>query len=205
MLKKLNVSKKAFKYALLCGLISSIFLSCATFDANCEDLRQNVLRLHIIANSNSKEDQELKLKVRDRILAESGDFFKDVSDVNSAVLLTEEKLEFFYNVAIDEINKNGFDYGVSVSVGDSYFSTRQYDDFTLPAGTYKSLIINIGKGGGKNWWCVIFPEICLPAAASNGLNKTVSQDSVAIANSPDRYILRFKAVEIYEKIKNFIK
>lgn len=205
MFKKIDISKKAFKYALLCGLISSIFLSIANFDASCEDLRQNILRLHIIANSNSKEDQELKLKVRDRIISESGDLFNGVTDVDSAVLKAEEKIEFLNNIAMDEIRKNGFDYNVRVEVGDSDFSTRVYDDFTLPAGTYKSLIINIGDAKGKNWWCVIFPEICLPTASEIDLNKTVAQESVDIVSSPNRYILRFKVIEIYEKIKNLLK
>lgn len=205
MVKKFKISKKAFRYALLCGLISSMFLSMANFEANCEDLRQNLLRLHIIANSNSKTDQELKLKVRDRILSESGDLFSGVSDIDSAVMLVKEKIDFIQNIALDEIKKNGFHYGVRVTIDETYFSTRVYDDFTLPAGIYESLIINIGKGEGKNWWCVIFPEICLPAASESDLNKTVNKASADISYSPNRYILRFKAVEIYEKIKKFLK
>ena len=197
--------KRKIHLSICCGLICAVLLSMSSFSAACDDLRQNVLRLHIIANSNSKEDQELKLKVRDRILSESKDLFKDVTDVDSAVLKAEEKIDFLNNIAMDEIKKNGFDYSVQVDVGYRDFSTRVYDDFTLPAGRYKSLIINIGEAKGKNWWCVIFPEICLPTASETNLNKTVGQESVAIANSPNRYILRFKVVELYEKIKILLK
>ena len=77
-----------------------------------------------------------------------------------------------------------------------------YDDFILPAGYYKSLIVNVGESKGKNWWCVIFPEVCLPAASD--LSATVGEDGREIAYSRDGYIMRFKAVEIYEKIKKLI-
>ena len=205
MSKKFKISAKRLRVSLLLGLICAIFMSLTSFNASCDDLRQNVLRLHIIANSNSKADQALKLKIRDRILKESGDIFGLCENVEQAVAVTENQLERFREIANEVISQEKFGYSALAKVEDRYFETRVYDEFTLPAGSYKSLVIKLGKGEGKNWWCVIFPEICLPAATDEGLEKTVSDGSVCIAENPNRYILRFKVVEIYEDIKNWFK
>lgn len=200
-----KISFKIFNISLCFALISAIFLSLSAFDVKCEDLRQNVLRLHIIANSNSKTDQNLKLKIRDEILAQSPDLFEKATDINSAKNIAKEKLTEFEAIAEQVINNYGFDYSVSVSLDKSFFETRVYDDFTLPAGFYDSLIITVGEGNGKNWWCVIFPEICIPAASKGDLTDTVSDESATVAKSQKRYKAEFKIVEIYEKIKKFIK
>lgn len=204
MLKKFKITSRAFNMALFFGLMCAVFLSFADFNASCEDLRTNVLRLHIIANSNSKSDQELKLKIRDSILKESGDLFEGIYDADAAVLRAEENLELYCGIANRVIAENGFSYKAKTYIGDSYFETREYEDFTLPAGYYKSLIVSVGEAKGKNWWCVIFPEVCIPAAAGN-LSDTVKAQSAEIAEQPERYIMRFKAVEIYENIKKLFK
>jgi len=205
MFESFKVSAKALRYSLLFGLMCAVFLSFSDFNAGCEDLRHNILRLHIIANSDSVEDQALKLKIRDRILNESGDIFALSESVDDAVTVAEEQLPALEKIANEVIAEEGFDYDAKASVGDGFFETRVYDEFTLPAGRYKSLIINVGESKGKNWWCVIFPEICLPAASDRELSDTVNEDGVRIAEDSDRYILRFKVIEIYEDIKNWLK
>lgn len=205
MLKKLNISGKALRLSLIFGLISAIFLSFADFSAGCEDLRQNVLRLHIIANSDSAADQALKLKIRDRIIESSPDIFASSEEVDDAIAVAQNNLPYFEKIANEVIAEENFDYTASVSLAECYFETRVYDDFTLPAGNYESLIITLGKGEGKNWWCVIFPEICLPAASKASLDDTVNDKGTKIAEEPNRYILRFRVVEIYEQIKNWLK
>ena len=205
MRKKLKISEKALSYSLFFGLLCAVFLSFADFDASCEDIRGNVLRLHIIANSDSIEDQNLKLKIKDEILSHSPELFGECENLENAIQSTKLNLKKIESVANEVIKENGFSYTAKARVGDSFFETREYDTFTLPAGTYKSLIIDIGKGEGKNWWCVIFPEICLPSASKISLSKTVGEDGVGIAEAPNRYILRFKVVEIYEEIKNLFK
>lgn len=202
MLKKFKISKNTLRLSLLMGLMCAIFISFADFNVACDDLRANVLRLHIIANSDSKEDQELKLKIRDRILSESGNIFEGITDIKTAISKAEENLQIYADCANDVIAENGFSYKADAYIGESYFETRVYDDFTLPAGYYKSLIVNVGESKGKNWWCVIFPEVCLPAASD--LSATVGEEGREIAYSRDGYIMRFKVVEIYEKIKNLI-
>ena len=200
-----KISFKILNLSLCMALISGIFLSLADFDASCNELRNNVLRLHIIANSDSKEDQELKLKIRDEILKSSPDIFNNAKNIDDAVLEANKKTDEFLEIADKVIKENGFSYSAVVSVDDSYFETREYDDFVLPAGVYKSLIVKVGKAEGKNWWCVIFPEICLPTAQKGDLTDTVSASTAQIAKNPKKYIMRFKVVEIYEEIKNLKK
>ena len=202
---KVLISKKTLNMALAFGLISAIFLSVADFNASCDDLRNNVLRLHIIANSDSTEDQALKLKIRDRILENSVIMFDDVVDIDSAYNVTKEKLPLIEELANAVIKEEGFSYKATAEIGVSYFETREYDDFTLPAGEYNSLIIKLGKADGKNWWCVIFPQICVGTATCGKLEDTVKNESAEVAYGSDRYILRFKTIEIYEDIKKLIR
>ncbi len=195
--------KKRVQLSVLFGLICAIFLSLSQFNVLCDDLRENVLRLHIIANSDSQDDQALKLKIRDRILEETSDVFAGCESLYSAEVTTKSELDNFENIANTVIKANGFNYKAKVSLGDCYFETRHYDTFSLPAGNYRSLIIELGKAEGKNWWCVIFPSICIPAASSSDLRDSVKEESAQIAEQSDRYVVKFKVVEWYETIKNW--
>lgn len=196
--------KKRIELSVAFGLICALLLSVSHFNAACDDLRQNVLRLHIIANSDSAADQSLKLKIRDEILKETGDLFINCNDLENAQKTVKENLNSFSDIANRVIEENSFDYTATASLGKSDFSTRYYDDFTLPAGEYNSLIITLGEGGGKNWWCVVYPTVCISAATKGDLKDTVKAESAQIAKGGKRYIMRFKTVEIYEKIKNYI-
>ncbi len=193
---------KRIKLSLCFGLVCAILLSMTNFNALCDDLRQNVLRLHIIANSDSTLDQELKLKIRDEILKEASGVFLDADNLSMAENKAKEKLSYFSEIANNVIKENGFSYEADVSLGDCFFETRHYDTFSLPAGEYRSLIIKLGEAKGKNWWCIIFPSVCIPAATSN-LRDSVKEESAQIAEQSGRYIIKFKTVEIYEKIKRF--
>lgn len=201
MLTKIKISKKALERSILFGLICAIFCSFANFDASCEELRHNVLRLHIIANSDSKEDQVLKLKIRDTILEESSSLFEQDADLSSAIETAEKNLSKYEKIANEVIAKQGFNYRAEVKIGKAFFETRVYDDFTLPAGEYDSLIVEIGKAKGKNWWCVIFPQVCVPTMPDATLQDSVGKESAQIAENPNGYIIRFKTVELYEKLR----
>ncbi len=194
---------KNIELSILCGLLCAVILSLSGFSAACDGLRNGVLRLHIIANSDSDADQAVKLLVRDRILAETGDVFGGCDNLDDAICAADGDIERITAYANQVLSENGFDYTANAEIGDSYFETRHYDTFTLPAGTYKSLIIRLGKAEGKNWWCVVFPAVCLPAASDADFSKATDSKSAEIAENPDRYIIRFKAVEIYEDIKKF--
>lgn len=192
---------KIINVSVCLGLVIAVLLSFARFDALCEDLRENVFRLHIKAASDSAEDQMLKLKVRDALLEYKGEEFTSCSDVNEAISLAEENSDEYKRIAEAVIKENGFDYSVQVNVGVSFFENREYDDFTLPAGSYEALNIIIGKGEGKNWWCVMFPAVCI--GASGELSDSVNVESAEVAENSNKYKIRFKTVEIYEDLKKF--
>ena len=201
MRKQLSKRNTA-ELAVLMGLIFTAVMSFARFDAACEDLRQNVLRLHIIANSNSEADQAVKLLVRDRILSETTDIFTGAAGLADAEKIAAERIGDIAEYAAETLEENGFGYGATAEIGNSYFETREYETFTLPAGNYRSLIIRLGKAEGKNWWCVVFPAVCIPAAAQGAeLSDSTSKASAEIAEHPQKYIMRFKAVEIFEDFK----
>lgn len=203
MIKKI-FSRRAAELSAVVGLLCAIFASFAHFEAACDDLRQNVLRLHIIANSDSEADQTVKLLVRDKILEESSDIFAGETNLKKAEEQAAERLNDFCETAERVLSENGFSYGASAEIGDSYFETREYEDFTLPAGNYRSLIIRLGEAKGKNWWCVIFPAVCIPAASDASLSDSTSNTSAEIAEHPQKYVMRFKTVEIYEDLKKFL-
>lgn len=200
-----KISKKALEWAIIFGFLCSVFWSFADFDASCEELRHGVLRLHIIANSDSDEDQALKLKIRDRILQASDSLFETDKDLNSALKTAEENLSLYEEIAKSVIAENGFNYKAEAKIDEAFFETRVYDDFTLPSGYYDSLIINIGKAKGKNWWCVIFPGVCVPTDNAARLSDSVGENGTEIAENSQKYIIRFKTVEIYEKLKKKLR
>lgn len=197
------MSKKLFVF-------SSIFLSllilvgCFSADIQTsENISNKVLRFHILANSDSTTDQELKLKVRDEILNYSSELFNNCKTVEDAIEVTKTNIDNFNQVAQKVIASNGYDYSVDTFVVKEYFGTRQYDNYTLPAGIYDSLKIVIGEGEGHNWWCVMFPTVCISSSVDDFGSHLTDEEKSLIDN--DKYIVRFKAIEMYEKIKNKIK
>lgn len=165
-----------------------------------EDISAKVFRLHILANSNETYDQELKLKVRDKILSVSNDLFSSCECVEDAINVSRDNLELFKNTAQKVIAFYGYTYDTNVYVTKEYFNTREYDNFTLPAGIYDSLKIEIGEGKGHNWWCVMFPSVCL-SGCTDDFNETLTPEEQEMIESGN-YVVRFKAVEIYEKIRS---
>ncbi|MCQ2455178.1 MAG: stage II sporulation protein R [Clostridia bacterium] len=191
---------KDIEKAVLFGLIFSIILSISSFDAFCENMRRNILRIHIIANSDSPADQSVKLRVRDALLNSCGDIFEECENLETAEQTAKENLDNFKKIADKTLSENGFSYRSEAKIGKSYFGTREYDSFTLPAGNYNSLILTLGSGKGRNWWCVIYPSVCI-GSTSKKLDKSISKKSAKIANNPKNYKMRFKIIELYEKLK----
>lgn len=189
--------------AVAIGLIFTILCGFVRFEAGCENIRGSVLRLHVLANSDSEADQALKLKVRDELLKVSAELFASAENLAESERIAKENLPLLEETAKRVIEENGCDYPVTLSFGKADFNTRVYDSATLPAGEYEALRVVIGDGAGRNWWCVMFPPMCLPAAEKSDLSQVVEGESLEITEHSDDYIIRFKAVEIYEKIKNF--
>ena len=165
-----------------------------------------MLRLHVIAASDSDEDQALKLKVRDAVLKEGEDIFNGSVNIDNAVQKITPEIERLSIAAKKVINENGFDYDVKVTLGREFFTTRTYENITLPAGRYLAVRVVIDKGAGHNWWCVMFPPLCLPAAeASTDIDDVLTDKGVKLVEKNPKYEPRFKIIELIEKIKDRVK
>lgn len=200
---KKNIRHK-FELSIIIALIISIFVGIDTCSADCEDIRENIFRLHVIANSDSQEDQQLKLAVRDRIISIGGDIFAQVHNKREAETIVRPMLSEIQRAAEDVIKEQGYDYPVKVTISNEYFNTRIYEKVTLPAGKYDALRVIIGSGEGKNWWCVMFPPMCLPAAEeTQALNQVLSEEDLQFVSEYQDYEVRFKVIEWYENIKNW--
>lgn len=195
--------KLIFK-ALCCGLCITCLLSMVGFCGACEDIENEVLRLHILANSDSDEDQTLKLKVRDGLLAYSETLFKNAATKAEAETAAKENLDQIQRKAEEIIHENGYNYDVQVYVKNISFNTRVYGDVTLPAGNYDAIRVVIGAGEGHNWWCVMFPPLCLPSATGTELNTVLNDEEQKIVTD-DSYTFKFKIVEIFEGIVSLFR
>lgn len=191
--------------SVLIAVILACSLNMVSFAKQCDSIRNKMLRMHVIANSDSEKDQELKLKVRDAVLLAGKEVFNGSITADEAQEKIIPHISYLEQVAKNVIIENGFDYNVKITVQKEYFDTRVYDNsVTLPAGYYTAVKVIIGEGTGKNWWCVMFPPMCLPTVSSKGSTEDVldSQENEIVTNS-GKYKVRFKIVEWYERyIKN---
>ena len=168
-------------------MLSAAIHAYAGFDNECREVRAETLRLHVMANSDSEGDQELKLKVRDAILEEADGFER-----------TESKLWLIEDAAREIIQAEGYDYPVKAELVNMFFTTRQYGDITVPAGRYDAVRLTIGQGEGENWWCVMFPPMCLPAAMGEKLPLEIQIEE--IGTNP-RYKPKFAVLELIETVR----
>lgn len=190
------------KLSLSIAICTSLFLSIISFADTSEKIRSEVLRLHVVANSDSQKDQCLKLKVRDAVLDAGADIFDGTVNIENAKTKIEPEIDYLTSVAKKIINENGFDYDVKIYLNNEYFNTRTYENVTLPAGEYLALKIVIGEGRGRNWWCVMFPPMCLSAAdEEKELKNVLASDEVELVKRDPKFEPRFKIVEIIESIK----
>ena len=195
---------KLIEKCLLFGFFCAVLFSMLGFTAQCESIPDKVFRLHVLANSDSAEDQALKLRVRDRILEESAGLMDGVSTREKAEAAAAQSLPRLQAAAEDEIRQAGYGYSVQAEITHMYFPTRHYESVTLPAGEYDALRISIGEAKGKNWWCVLFPALCLPVAEDSAqLSDVLSSGQLDVVQG--NYEIRFKAVEWYEQLKDWLE
>lgn len=195
--------KKYISILVVSLLCSALLLTIPFFDS-CADLSEDVLRVHIIADSDSAADQSLKLSVRDRVVSECSAYYEGCSGKAEALMITRERLPEIESAAADEIRRHGFSYPVRAEVGEMYFNTRYYDDFTMPAGWYDSLRLTIGRGEGRNWWCVLYPTLCVGAACDSKMRDQLDSGEYRVVTA-DKFDYRFKAVEIFEDIAGWLR
>lgn len=168
-----------------------------------KEIADNTLRLHVVANSDSEEDQAHKLVVRDAVLRHVGALTANCTSADEAEMVISENL-----LSIQEAAQSVSDYDISVSLGEEAFDTRYYDTFTLPAGQYTALRVNIGQAEGKNWWCVVFPSLCT-SATSDAVEQTAQTAGFGdaqtdfVVGGEERYVLRFKTLQWIKNIFDF--
>ena len=168
------------------------------------EIYDNTLRLHVLANSDSEEDQSLKLLVRDAIVKEADVMAKGCKDVESAKVIYSENLDVFKSTAERVIAEQGYEYPVNVTFNEEYYPERQYESVRLPSGRYTSLKVNIGDSIGQNWWCVLFPPLCVEAAEAEEefvqTGFTPNQIKVLTDSETPKYVIRFRILEWAESI-----
>ena len=191
-------------------LIACIFcIACSalfSFGEECSFIRENTLRLHILAKSDSPADQALKLKIRDAVLSCSGELFSGCDTRQKMISAAQEQLPKIQQVAEQTALHNGYELPVTVSVTDMFFETRRYDHVILPAGTYTAVRIELGAAAGKNWWCVLYPPLCV-SAAQTGFTEEEAQisDSLLQQDALPRYRARLAVVEWWETLCRWAK
>ena len=169
-----------------------------------QELADKVVRLHILANSDSEEDQALKLQVRDVVLTRAEELLRASDGRGEAEVMLREHLRELTQVAQTAIAENGYGYSVRTELANTVFPTREYEDFSLPAGNYLALRVIIGEGEGKNWWCVVFPPLCSQSSADlaqTAMAAGLSQSDVALLEEDGGYVLKFKSIEIWEWLR----
>ena len=211
-MKKFLNNIKNSKIGISITLILLLFLyttinAISYVEAISTDISDSVFRLHVIANSDSNEDQSLKYKVRDNLLKYMNNICSDCSSKQEAIDLVTEHQEEFKQVALDTIKKEGYSYNVKINIGNFEFPTKQYGDISLPAGYYDALIVEIGEAKGRNWWCVMFPSLCfidvssgiVPEESKEELQNILSDDEYSIIsdNSDNGIKLKFKLIEFF--------
>lgn len=192
---------KKYIHLFVASVILAGMALCLPFFNSCEELTEDVLRVHILANSDSAADQSLKLGVRDRVVQGCAAYFDGCTGKEEALAITQACLGEIEQLASDEIRRRGFDYPVRAEVGEMYFDTRYYDDFTLPAGRYDALRLTIGDGGGRNWWCVLYPSLCVGAASKSEMKESLSDGEYEVVTS-EKIDFRFKLVEYWESLRS---
>lgn len=171
------------------------------------EIYESTVRLHVLANSDTEFDQNLKLKVRDALLETVNDFNSDSKD--EAVKNIENNREELIEIAKTVIKNEGVDYEVDIVIGEEIYPTRYYEDFALPAGEYTSVRVVIGEGKGQNWWCVLYPPLCTASAieyeedvyVETGLTK--DQYNLITSNESGEYKIKFKLLEIASETFGF--
>lgn len=189
--------------------VLALFVACLVYTALWAEATQvrlasQVIRLHVLANSDSEEDQALKLEVRDRVLETTSALLAGETEPQAAAVLLDQHLDDIAQTAAQEISAQGHDDRVEVRLEQTWFPTRQYQGISLPAGNYLALRVLIGAAEGQNWWCVVFPNLCLPAVSERALEaSTLTPGQISLLQEEETsYVFRFKTLELWQSLKH---
>ena len=189
--------------------VLALFVACLVCtalwaEATQVQLASQVIRLHVLANSDSEEDQALKLEVRDRVLETISALLAGETEPQAAAVLLDQHLDDIAQTAAQEISAQGHDDRIEVRLEQTWFPTRQYQGISLPAGNYLALRVLIGEAEGHNWWCVVFPNLCLPAVSERALEaSTLTPGQISLLQEEETsYVFRFKTLELWQSLKH---
>lgn len=197
------ICNKKVKNSLILLFLLFLYISISAIsyvNAVSSDIENSVFRLHVIANSDTKEDQDLKYKVRDNLIEYMNSLCKDVTSKEEAIKISKLHEEDFLNIANNTIKENGYSYPVTIEFGNFSFPTKDYGDISLPAGYYDALRIKIGEAKGQNWWCVMFPPLCfvnvssgiVPEESKELIKQELNDEEYSIVTKEDSSNIQFK-------------
>ena len=206
------ICSKKVKYSLILIILLGIYIFISAISyvtAVSGELENSVFRLHVIANSDSKEDQNLKYIVRDKLIEYMNEISVSAQNKEDAIKIANEHLDDFYRIAKQTIKENGYDYDVTVEIGNFAFPTKTYGDISFPAGNYDALRVKIGSAQGQNWWCVMFPPLCfvnvssgvVPEESKELLKEEMSDEEYSIISDQTSSEIKFK-FKIIELLQN---
>lgn len=210
--------KKKLNFIFILTILVFIYIALLSFNyskAVSSNLSDSVFRLHIIANSDSSADQELKLKVRDNIINYMNTLTSSSSDKKDVISMVNNHLDSFKEIALNTIKENGYNYDVNIEIGNFNFPTKTYGDISFPAGNYDALRIEIGDAIGQNWWCVLFPPLCfvnsstgvVPDDSKNTLKENINSESYEIISEGNKskntsdIKIKFKIIEFFNNFR----
>ena len=210
--------KKKLNFIFILTILVFIYIALLSFNyskAVSSNLSDSVFRLHIIANSDSSADQELKLKVRDNIINYMNTLTSSSSDKKDVISMVNNHLDYFKEIALNTIKGNGYNYDVNIEIGNFHFPTKSYGDISFPAGNYDALKIEIGDAIGQNWWCVLFPPLCfvnsstgvVPDDSKNTLKENINSESYEIISEGNKskntsdIKIKFKIIEFFNNFR----
>ena len=196
---------KCWEVALMVGLLAAVAAG-SWLGQEQRELADSVIRFHVIANSDSQEDQDLKLRVRDEVLAKAEALYPEDATLSQARAALEEHLDDLPQAGQAAVDEAGYSYPVTAQLTNCWFPTKEYEGFALPAGNYNALRIVIGEGEGQNWWCVAFPPLCLGAASETVEEATqagyfTSGQAALVTEQDEGYVLKFKSMELLGQLQ----
>lgn len=205
------ICSKKVKYSLILIILLGIYIFISAFSyvtSVSSELEDSLFRLHVIANSDSKEDQDLKYIVRDKLIQYMNSISLNANNKEEAMKIAKEHINDFEQIAKQTIIDNGYDYDVEVEIGNFSFPTKTYGDISIPAGLYDALRVKIGEASGQNWWCVMFPPLCfvnvssgiVPDDSKKVLENELSEEEYSIISDTNskEVKLKFKIIELFQ-------
>ena len=207
MRKTTDIRLKRWEIALLLGIAVTVLLTSWAGYRETE-LATRVVRLHVLANSDLEEDQNLKLEVRDSVLTLAEGYLANCTSIPQAKNVLEAHLQELADAGAETVSREGYSYPVSVTLETTYFPTKEYEDYALPAVNYQALRVEIGAAEGHNWWCVVFPFLSTDAVSERSetaIKDGLTEEDIALITEEDEgYVFRFQCLEWFGELRQWL-